>query len=223
MANINSLNKSFSYNSLSDIEKDNLYNIFKTSYEKTLGTSWDKSKFESRAYNWLFFGDQTGFISVRPQKSGMYKLVGVAGSLKGIISGLNELMATNKPIWGMVSNEIKNMAIKVGFITPSPYLIKIFLPMIPKDVFGGVDYEVNNDGSLTFKYSDVGDSKKYFIGNDAYFDQLKSLAGDKIKAATIDKLKSATVDKIHLPFFNKNNDQKSLKETIERIKTIINS
>jgi hypothetical protein len=31
------------------------------------------------------------------------------------------------------------------------------------------------DGSLTLKYPDVGDTKKYFIANEKYFDNMKNL------------------------------------------------
>lgn len=101
------LNESYEFNSLSIDEKNIIYNIFKSSYEKSLGTSWTKEKFFNRAKNWLFFGDMNGFICIRPQKSGFYKLVGVGGDLKSILKGLNELNSLNKPIWGMVDDIVE--------------------------------------------------------------------------------------------------------------------
>jgi len=168
------ISESFDFGSMTDEEQSKVYDVFKKSYEKSTGVSWDINKFKSRASNWVFFGDESGYVAVRPQASGLYKLVGVAGSPKGILSGLNELLATGRPIWGMVSNDIQGMAVKKGFKTPPPMVMRVLLKFIPKSVFGGVDFELNNDGSITMKYSDVGDAKKYFIANDAYFKKLKS-------------------------------------------------
>jgi hypothetical protein len=163
----------FNFRTIDDEEKDRIFLIFKDSYEKSLGTSWSKDKFLSRARNWEFYGTEKGFVAVRPQKSGLYKLVGVAGNTRDVIKGLNELESKNVPVWGMVSSDIKSMAEKKGFKTPSKIMLKMLYKLIPKEVFGGVDTEINKDGSITLKYSDVGHSKKYFIGNKKYFDKIK--------------------------------------------------
>ena len=165
------LNEEFN---LDSTNQEDIYNIFKQSYEKSTGASWDVNKFNSRARNWVFFGDETGFVAVRPQRSGLYKLVGVAGKLRGILKGMAELKSNNYPVWGMVSSDMVGMAKKQGFKTPPKYLIKVLLKFIPKSIFGGVDFDVNSDGSITLKYADVGDAKKYFIANDEYFKKLKS-------------------------------------------------
>ena len=165
------LNEEFN---LDSTNQEDIYNIFKKSYEESTGTSWDVNKFKSRARNWVFFGDETGFVAVRPQRSGLYKLVGVAGKLRGILKGMAELKSNNYPVWGMVSSDMVGMAKKQGFKTPPKYLIKVLLKFIPKSIFGGVDFDVNSDGSITLKYADVGDAKKYFIANDEYFKKLKS-------------------------------------------------
>jgi hypothetical protein len=168
------LEDEFYFNTLPNDKKESIYNLFKKSYESSVGTSWSKDKFYSKAYDWLFFGDENGFVAVRSQKSGLYKLVGVAGSLKSILNGFNELQSKNVPIWGMVSKDIQQMAHKKGFITPPPFLLKVLYKVIPNSVFGNTEFDVNSDGSLTLKYSDVGDAVKYFIGNDEYFKSLKS-------------------------------------------------
>jgi hypothetical protein len=185
------LEDEFYFNSLPDDKKESIYNLFKKSYEGSVGTSWSKDKFYSRAYDWLFFGDENGFVSVRTQKSGLYKLVGVAGSLKSILNGFNELQSKNVPIWGMVSKDIQQMAHKKGFITPPPFLLKILYKVIPNSVFGNTEFDVNSDGSLTLKYSDVGDAVKYFIGNDEYFKNLKTNVLPSMK----DELTKTMIDK----------------------------
>jgi len=158
---------------------DHIFNIFKQSYEKSTGGSWDKSKFLSRASDWLFFGDMDGFIAVRPQKSGLYKLVGVAGSPKSILSALSEIESKNIPVWGMVTQNIQTMLQKKGFITPTPEQLQLLYKSIPSSVFGGAETQQNPDGSLTLKYNDVGDATKFFVGNEMYFNAMKTMFGDK--------------------------------------------
>jgi hypothetical protein len=152
--------------------EDEIFKIFKDSYEQSIGVSWTKDKFLSRAYNWELYGDENGFVAVRPQKSGMLKLVGVAGNNKSIYKGMQELLATKKPIWGMVSKEISDIMHKLKFITPPTFVIKLLLPMIPKNVFGNVDYTLNKDGSITLDYEDVGKATKFFVATKEYYKYL---------------------------------------------------
>ena len=67
------------------------------------------------------------------------------------------------------------MALRKGFKEPSKSELTMLYNNIPSSVFGGVETEVNTDGSLTLKYPDVGDTKKYFIANEKYFDKMKNL------------------------------------------------
>lgn len=54
--------------------------------------------------------------------------------------------------------------------------MKAMLKFIPSEVFGNAEFKVNMDGSVDFKYNDVGDSNKFLIGNDHYFNWLKKNA-----------------------------------------------
>jgi hypothetical protein len=214
------INESYDFNGLSDDKKEHIYNVFKDSYEKSSGTAWSKDKFYDRARNWLFFGDDNGFVTVRPQQSGLYKLVGVAGNPKSILVGLNELKSLNTPVWGMVSADIQKMAVKQGFKTPPTFLLKVLLKFIPSSVFGGVDFDINSDGSLTLKYSDVGDAKKYFIGNEEYFKKLKSdiLPNLKDKISTLPLIVQKGINL----FLNENKaDEAIINEELNKIKNII--
>lgn len=170
----------FTVDSLNDDELNDIYNVFKSSYEASTGTSWDMDKFISRAKNWVFFGDKDGYITLRPQKSGLYKLVGVAGSPKSILHALNEIESTGYPVWGMVSKNIQSQLLKKGFKTPTPEQLQVLYKNIPPEVFGGVDTIQNPDGSLTLKYADVGDTTKYFVANDKYFDMMKQMFGNDL-------------------------------------------
>lgn len=176
--------------SIQNLDLDKAYEIFKQSYEQETGASWSKDKFLNRAYDWTFYGDETGFIAVRFQRSGLAKLVGAAGNPRGILKGIKELQAENKPVWGMASANIAAQLEKLGFIRPPAKMLKVIAKIIPKSVFGGVDYTVNTDGSLTFNYNDVGAATKYFVANKLYFisilDQIKS--GNHIPIPTFTKV-----------------------------------
>ena len=159
------------YISLSKVELDldQAYEIFRESYTKAVGTSWDRQKFMRRAHNWEFYGDQTGFIAVRHQRSGLVKLTGVAGSIKGIFKGFKELQQKDWPIWGMMDLRLAKHLQKQGYVRPPAFLIKLLAKSIPKGVFGGVDIDIQSDGGIKFHYHDVGDATKYFVATPAYF------------------------------------------------------
>lgn len=175
------INEEFKYDNLDWEKRTKIFNIFKASYEEAVGTSWSEDKFRQRASNWLFFGDENGFVTVRPQQSGFYKLTGVAGGIKSIMKGLAELKAANLPIWGMATKELTNILVgRYGFKTPNKIESMVLMKMIPTNVFGGVEYKKNSDGSITFQYPDVGESTKFFVGNDAYYKKIKQQLGAKL-------------------------------------------
>lgn len=164
--------------SFEDIDKNIAYDIFSNSYQKATGKSWEKGKFIDRARNWIFYGDPNGWITVRPQGSELLKLTGMAGHPKSILLGFNELVAENKPIWGMVSEDLASMAEKKGFKSlkgkKGAFILKLVMNQIDKSAFGGVKNTVNWDGSVTFDFKDIGETNKIFIGNSAYFIYLKT-------------------------------------------------
>lgn len=160
---------------LHDFDEDELYTVFKNSYDDATGKSWSKEKFLDRAKNWTFYGDATGFVAFREQASGMRKLVGVAGETSGVIVGLQRLMNENKPVWGAVSARLAKAAKRFGLIAPhryigGPMVIKIIMASIPNSVFGGVKPVINADGGVTIDMGDdIGNVEKYFVGNKSYF------------------------------------------------------
>lgn len=154
-----------------NLDLDDAFLIFKDSYEKSTGKSWSREKFIRRAKNWEFFGDSKGFVAVRHQRSGLVKLTGVAGSMKSVLKGFRELKSKKFPLWGMVDNRLASSLEKAGFIRPSAYIVKTMIRFIPKEVFGGVDFEIQKDGGIKFKYVDVGDAVKYFVGTPEYFEK----------------------------------------------------
>lgn len=173
---------------LNSSNQDSIYQAFKRSYEEETGKAWSEGKFLSRARNWTFYGDDKGFVAVREQRSGMKKLVGVAGEPKSILKGLAELQTEGGPIWGAVSAPLAQMAKKRGMIVPHLYpggafFIKALVKVIPSYVFGGYEPVVTKDGGVQFQYDDVGTHTKYLIGNKAYFVSAMKLPGivDKLK------------------------------------------
>jgi len=168
------LSESKRFNDFTPEEKRQIFNVFTQSYVKATGVSWDERKFYSRANEWLFFGDPNGFITLRPQQSGYYKLTGVAGSPKSIMRAMQELTSTNYPIWGMLTQDLANMLTKrFGFRMPNRLEGFIISKLISNNVFGNVEFKRNPDGSITFNYADVGEATKVFVGNREYYRKVR--------------------------------------------------
>jgi len=82
------------------------------------------------------------------------------------------LLEQRLPLWGAVSNDLAQMATKLGFIRPPVFMIKLLMKSVPPTVFGTESLIVNSDGSVSVPYSDVGTVKKYFIVTPQYFYKL---------------------------------------------------
>jgi hypothetical protein len=164
--------------SLSQIGPDQAYEIFRKSYEKETGKSWDVDKFMSRARNWTFYGDEGGYVAVRRQNSGLVKLTGVAGDPRSITKGINELMSEGGAIWGAVSEPLARMAVKRGMIAPhtkmgGPLFLKALMKLVPASVFGtSTPPEVTSSGAIRISYPDIGMQEKYLVGTKEYFTQV---------------------------------------------------
>lgn len=164
----------FKYNNLTDEEKKYIFNLFKDSYLKSVGTHWSEEKFINKTKDWLFLGDKiNGFIAVK-EKNGIYKLIISAGSLSSIIEGINELISFNKPIWGLTNDKLKNFLVrKFNFISPNKEEINKIQNLLKNVLLSNKDFIINDDGTLTFNYDDVGISHKFLIGNDLFFNIIK--------------------------------------------------
>jgi hypothetical protein len=169
------------FEQVEDIDLDRAYELFSASYQEHTGTAWTKEKFISRSQSWDFYGDENGYVAVRPQHSGLVKLVGVGGSPRSVVKGMKQIMDKHLPVWGMMSSDLVPMAKKLGMIQPPAWIVKGMLKLIPSGVFGNVPITVNSDGSITLQYSDVGEATKYFVGSKEYFiHMLKSLKGGAV-------------------------------------------
>jgi hypothetical protein len=154
-------------------ELEHRYELFKDTYEKQTGTAWDFDKFKQRSANWEFYGDYNGYIAVRPQSSGYYKLVGSAGDFKSVIRGLNELLKENKPVWGMMTKDLADLLVKrYNFYIPPKALTKMLFKIIKSASFGDAQIKIEDDGGFMLNYEDTGESKKYFVANKNYYQEL---------------------------------------------------
>jgi hypothetical protein len=158
----------------SEINLDRAYDLFSKEYIQSTGKTWDKYKFLERAKNWKFFGDQNGYVALRPQRSGFYKLVGTAGSDKSKYKGFLEIKSQKLPIWGMVTKNIANILIKKGFRYPTEEeLILLKLNLENSGILGNAKItEYLPDGGIRINYPDVGETEKYFVGSPEYWDFL---------------------------------------------------
>jgi hypothetical protein len=163
----------FRYNSLTDDEKRYIFNLFRDSYLKSVGTHWSEEKFIKKTKDWLFFGDKiNGFIAVK-ENNGIFKLVISAGSLSSVINGINELLSLNKPVWGLSNDKLKNFLVKkFNFISPNKEEILKMKKLFSDEFLANKEYIINDDGTFTFNYDDVGVSNKYFVANELFFNKI---------------------------------------------------
>ena len=188
------LKEEFFFSSMSQSEQDNVYQVFKDSYEQSTGKAFSKNQFMSRAMGWEFYGSSDTYLAIRRQRSGMIKLNGIASSetnprlkLTKIKNALEELVEKNpnSPIWGAVSEEIARMAdkVKIGgqkvFYVPhkmfgGKFLMSKIVASIPASVMGGQKIEFNETkGSISLDVPGIGTTEKYLIANKAYFTKSK--------------------------------------------------
>jgi ribosomal protein S18 acetylase RimI-like enzyme len=159
------------------------YDVFRQEYEESTGQSWSQDKFMQRARNWQFFGDENGFVAVRPQRSGFVKLVGMAGDNKSKLRGIQQIQQQGLPIWGMVSKEIKDMAVKRGMREPNMIERTVLKQALNSAALG--DAEIlgyTSDNGVRLRYPDIGEVVKYMIGSPEYYQKLRSDFGDQIKS-----------------------------------------
>jgi hypothetical protein len=101
--------------------------------------------------------------------------------------GFQELLASPGPVWGAMDLRLATIASRMGMKMPPAWIMKKVLTAI-KDRFAqasGVSPEslvVNNDGSVTIDYPDIGKATKFLVGNKAYFQWLLKTQGSAIPA-----------------------------------------
>lgn len=167
--------KKFTLDSLSDEDADTLYQGFYDAYMKSVGASWDRYEFDAKAYAWTFFGDVTGGVALRKQRSGLWKLNASYGYPRQVLRGLFEMQSQigDEPIWGMMSDDIAKMlekATKGEFKKPPKLLVKLLFPYLKK-AMGAGSANVTSNGSAIVD-TPAGKMEKFFIANKAYYQEL---------------------------------------------------
>lgn len=161
----------------SDIDMDRAYEIFNQEYMKSTGKSWSKNKFLQRAKDWEFYGDDSGFITVRRQASGFVKLVGAAGSNTSKFRGFKELASKHLPVWGMVDDKIFNLLQKLGYRGPNMIELfafkKFMTPEKMAAVLGGATIDNIEGNKVTLTYPDIGTVTKYYIASPEYWKKIR--------------------------------------------------
>lgn len=209
---IKSINESqFEYRSLSDEEKETIYQNFYNAYMKSVGSSWDRDTFDYKASGWIFFGSKNGGVCVRKQNSGMYKINASYGYPREVIKGFQEMQSSigNNPVWSVTTEEICVMLEKLTkndkekkFKQAPKSLCKIVLPHI-KYIFGG-EVEISSSGSLIATAPDGKKLEKFFIANKIYYNQLLDNAmnnPDKLPVPQSVLSTMVTVVKLFLKFW----------------------
>lgn len=158
------------------------YDVFRQEYEQSTGQAWTKDKFMQRAKGWQFFGDENGFVAVRPQRSGFVKLVGMAGDNKSKIRAIQQIKELQLPVWGMVSEDIKNIAVRRGMREPNFFERTALKYALNSAALGDAQIlGYTSDGGVRLKYPDIGEVTKYMIGSPEYYQKLRSQFGEQVK------------------------------------------
>ena len=163
--------KKFTLDSLSDEDADTLYQGFYDAYMKSVGASWDRYEFNAKAYAWTFFGDITGGVALRKQRSGLWKLNASYGYPRQVLRGLFEMQS--QPIWGLMPKDLCKMLSKAthdDFKRPPKLLVKLLFPYLKK-AMGADSAQVTSNGSAIVD-TPAGKMEKFFIANKAYYQEL---------------------------------------------------
>jgi len=152
---------------IDNLDISRAYDLFKKEYIERTGYAWPFEKFLSRSYNWEFHGDDNGYVAIRRQKSGYVKLVGAAGSNKSKYLAMKELI--KEPIWGVVTKDLYDLAIKIGMRSPTDEEKKLLQYMIPSSMLSNINID---DNTVLVNYKDVGTIEKFFIGSEEYFKKI---------------------------------------------------
>lgn len=167
--------KKFSLSSLSSEDADALYQGFYDAYMKSVGASWTRPEFDSKAYAWTFFGDVTGGVALRHQRSGLWKLNASYGYPRQVLKGLFEMQSQigDEPIWGLMPEDLCKMLSKAthdDFKRPPKLLVKLLFPYLKK-AMGADSAQVTSNGSAIVD-TPAGKMEKFFIANKAYYQEL---------------------------------------------------
>ena len=188
------------WHDLTPEEQTRVFDMFTTSYKKATGESWNESFFRGRARNWVFYGNDDGFVAARPQKSGMLKIVGSAGHPAAIHKAMQHVLQEDMPVWAAASPDLANgMTKHYGMKSVSPMLVKQMAPHLSKyGVLGdGEIKHIEDDGTIHVSYSNLDKvARKKIVGNDKYHSKIAPAMAIAAPMQAYDTVKGF-VDKIN--------------------------
>jgi hypothetical protein len=172
--------KEYTTNSLSDLEQQRLYDVFRDSYTKAVGAAFDQDAFAWRAAGWQFFGNPPddsnpnapiGGIAVRRQQSNtMFKLVASFGDFRSILKGFDEFKSKhgNDSVWAILTPEIAKMISKhdKSFKLLPGVVVKAMEGAIKK-ISGGEVKSIGLNGVMKVN-TPAGMLDKVFLVNEPY-------------------------------------------------------
>ena len=168
--------KEFKYQSLTQAEKDVLFQNFTDSYVQATGSAFNIHEFEHRAYNWDFYGSPQGGIAVRRQNGGMLKLNASFGDVKEVMTGIREMMTMNQgvSIWGLMPDKLcraMEVFTKKEFRKLPGAMVKLMFPYIAQALNVQV-LAIHMDGGVEID-TPAGPMIKYPVANGAYRQWIK--------------------------------------------------
>jgi hypothetical protein len=179
---VNAKATKFSFSDLSDEEQEQLYELFKVSYEKATGAAFSQSQFYSRAQGWIFFGNADpigGGIAVRKQNQmNAFKLNASYGNPLAVLAGWKEMrkLYPTMAVWGGVTDEIAKMILSrdKDFKVAPPALLRILLPSLKH-----VSPDIVGIGKKGLKVqTPAGVMDKCIIANTAYYQHILQAGED---------------------------------------------
>jgi hypothetical protein len=157
-------------------EQQQIFDMFSKSYKKSTGESWNEGFFKGRARNWVFYGNEHGFVATRPQKSGMLKIVGSAGHPAAVDKAMQHVLQEKRPVWAAAAPALAHGMMKhYGLKSVSPMVVKQMAPFLAEHgVLGdGQIKHIENDGTIHLSYPNLENTvQKKIVGNDAYHSKI---------------------------------------------------
>lgn len=176
-----------------DAETDHLFDVFKQSYEKSVGSSHDRDWFDRRAKNWVFYGTIDAGVAVRKQnpeideigddgkptgnkvRKDLWRFTASYGNLRGVIDGAKEFQAAhgNEPVWAVLTPKLGALITRKSdgqfFQAPKPF-VKALYPVLTQN---GSNYlagqiKLQPDGTLLATTPAGEEIEKIVVLNKAY-------------------------------------------------------
>lgn len=194
----------FRYYDLPPDERAKMFDNFKDSYERSVGSSHDQRWFESRARGWTFWGSIDGGIAARmqhpwvngpggmPERKSIWRLTasyGTKGSMLGTLRGGKEFLEKHghEPAWAVLTPNLAQYVVKVSkgdFSIAPKSMVRELYPALTDGGHGRMAHQIqcDPDGTLWARTPTGKPIEKVVVVNNAYIDMFPDYK-DFIKAS----------------------------------------